>query len=79
MFRVPRTVKVQQAGQDIHRGHAGPFVGVAGAGGNESNQRAELPQLQRDLRDRASQGSHLLSTHAHSVLPRASVVGSWSG
>lgn len=79
MIHVPHTMKIQQAGQDIHRGHAGPFVGVTGAGGNESNQRAELPQLQRDLRDRGPQGSHPLSTHAHLVLPRGSVVGSWSG
>lgn len=61
-MHIPRTVKVQQAGQDIHRGHAGPFVGVAGAGGNESNQCAELPQLQRDLRD----GTSRLTPSVHS-------------
>lgn len=61
----PHTMKIQQAGQDTHGGHAGSSVGVTGTRGDESNQRAKLPQLQGDLRDRRLQGSHPVSTHIH--------------
>lgn len=45
----PHTVKLQQAGQDVCCGHASSFMGVTGARGDESNQRAKLPQLQGNL------------------------------
>lgn len=54
-------------------------MGVTGARGNESNQRANLPQLQGDLGDRRPQGSHPLSTHAHLGLPRGRIGGGQSG
>ena len=66
------TVKIQQAGQDIHGGQAGFSVRVAGAWCNESHQAAKLPQLQWDLRDGRPQSSHPLSGQAHLVMPKGS-------
>lgn len=77
--RLPRTMKIQQAGQDIHGGQAGSSVGVTGAWGDESDQGAKLPQLQGDLRDRRPQGSHPLTHRAHQVLPKGTATSSQRG